>query len=276
MPYSAKSALPLVESSYHQLTSVEKSIADYFLANKAPDDFSARAVSGRLAVSEASLSRFAKKCGFKGYREFIFLYESGLGREEADESMTVASRQVLDSYQQLLTKSVSLVNEEQLARICADFSRYNRAFVAGEGSSGFAAQELAYRFMRIGVDIDAIIDPTIMRMQAYLRSEKDLCIGLSLSGQTETVLDFLRLSHQAGAKTILITANYRESDRQFCDEILLVPSLEHLNYGTLISPQFPLLVMCDLLYGGYLNMDRKRKESLHMQTLQALENHRRQ
>ena len=29
-------------------------------------------VAGKLFVSEASLSRFAKKCGFRGYREFIY------------------------------------------------------------------------------------------------------------------------------------------------------------------------------------------------------------
>ena len=39
-------------------------------------DFSAKSVAGKLFVSEASLSRFRqKKCGFRGYREFIYQYE---------------------------------------------------------------------------------------------------------------------------------------------------------------------------------------------------------
>ena len=38
-------------------------------------DFSAKEIAKHLFVSEASLSRFAKKCGFRGYREFIYQYE---------------------------------------------------------------------------------------------------------------------------------------------------------------------------------------------------------
>ncbi|MFR0957923.1 MAG: hypothetical protein ACLSFA_20120 [Roseburia inulinivorans] len=36
-------------------------------------DFSSKNISKRLYVSEAALSRFSKKCGYKGYRELIFL-----------------------------------------------------------------------------------------------------------------------------------------------------------------------------------------------------------
>ena len=56
-----KSLLPMIVDSYDSFTSVEKAIADYFLSNNERADFSSKAMKERLFVSEASLSRFAKK-----------------------------------------------------------------------------------------------------------------------------------------------------------------------------------------------------------------------
>lgn len=59
-----KSVIPVIESNYVNFTTVERSIADFFIYNREQMDFSAKSVAGKLFVSEASLSRFAKKCGF--------------------------------------------------------------------------------------------------------------------------------------------------------------------------------------------------------------------
>ena len=61
----SKSAILIIKTNYDKLTSVEKSIGDFFLQNREHMDFSAKAVAEKLYVSEASLSRFAKKCGFR-------------------------------------------------------------------------------------------------------------------------------------------------------------------------------------------------------------------
>ena len=65
-------------NSYNNMTPVERSIADFFLSNTEKMDFSSKNISKRLYVSEAALSRFSKKCGYKGYRELIFSYEKDL------------------------------------------------------------------------------------------------------------------------------------------------------------------------------------------------------
>ena len=71
-----KNILPVIESVYGSLTHLEKKIADYFLSAEAlTADLSAQAVSQRLYVSVPSLTRFAKKCGFSGYRQFIFEFQ---------------------------------------------------------------------------------------------------------------------------------------------------------------------------------------------------------
>ena len=54
MGYYVKSVVPVIESNYDKFTTVEKTIADFFIQNKEKSDFSVKAVSERLFVSKAS------------------------------------------------------------------------------------------------------------------------------------------------------------------------------------------------------------------------------
>ena len=190
MDYYVKSVIPIIESNYENFTALEKNIADFFMKNEEKMDFSAKEIAKHLFVSEASLSRFAKKCGFRGYREFIYQYEESF--EEKNKELTGHTRTVLNMYQELLNKTYSLMDEAQIIRIC------------GKGSSGLAAREMRLRFMRIGVDINSIQDPDLMRMQAVFQKEGCLVIGISISGESEDVCYLLEESKKRGADTILI------------------------------------------------------------------------
>lgn len=269
MEYYVKSVVPIIESNYNNFTMVEKNIADFFIHNHEKMDFSAKTVAAKLFVSEASLSRFAKKCGYRGYREFVYQYEETL--VEKKESMTGNTRMVLNAYQELLNKTYSLVDEEQIGRIGKYLNQAERVFVCGKGSSGLAASEMELRFMRIGVDIDSLQDSDRMRMQAVFQDKRCLVFGISISGETEGVRYLLREAHKRGAKTVMITTQNKDSYAEYCSEVLLLPSLRHLNHGNVISPQFPILVMLDLIYSYYVEQDKPKKESFHDNTLRALE-----
>ena len=69
MEYYVKSVVPIIESNYDKFTTVERNIADFFIQNRKKVDFSSKSISERLFVSEASLSRFAKKCGYRIFEE---------------------------------------------------------------------------------------------------------------------------------------------------------------------------------------------------------------
>ena len=269
MEYYVKSVVPMIESNYDNLTMVEKTIAEFFIRNRKKMDFSAKCISELLYVSEASLSRFAKKCGYRGYREFVYQYEETF--VEKKESMTGNTRMVLNAYQELLNKTYNLVDEAQVARIGRYLNQSKRVFVCGRGSSGLTAEEMEFRFMRIGVDIDSIKDADLMRMQAVFQDKESLVFGISISGEKEEVLYLLRKAHRRGAKTVLLTAKNKGIFEGFCDEIVLLPSLRHLNHGNVISPQFPVLVMIDIIYSYFVEQDKFAREILHDNTLRALE-----
>lgn len=264
----AKSIIPIIEANYEKYTETERYIADYFLKQARPERLSAELVSKELSVSVASLSRFAKKCGFGGYREFTYEFRNSYVEKSAVEQQQ--SRLVLDTYQNLLNKIYSLLDEGQIHRIVTELKWARRVFVCGRGSSGLAAEEMATRFRWIGIDMTALRDNEDMRMQSVFLNRHDLMIGLSLSGTKSEILYMLGRGFQQGARTMLITGKNRQTYEDFCNEVLLVPSLQHLNHGNLISPQFPLLLMIDILYAAYVNDDRMRIEKIQREVQRTL------
>ena len=81
MDYYVKSVIPVIESNYENFTALEKNIADFFMKNEEKMDFSAKEIAKHLFVSEASLSRFAKKCGFRGYENLFINMRNHLKRK---------------------------------------------------------------------------------------------------------------------------------------------------------------------------------------------------
>ena len=261
--------IPLIESYYHTFTPLERTIADFFIHNTEEQDFSSKNISGLLYVSEASLSRFAQKCGFHGYKEFIYQYEETF--VEKQEKITGNTRMVLNAYQELLNKSNALLDKAQITRITNLLVSKPRVYVYGRGSSGLVAQEMKLRFMRIGLNIEAVTDSHIMKVNSVILDENCLVIGISVSGQTDDIISSLKAAHQHGAYTLLMTARQDKSYQDFCDETLIFASMEHLEYGNIISPQFPILLVLDVLYAHYLQIDRSKKEALHEYTIQTLQ-----
>ena len=71
-------------------------------------------------------------------------------------------------------------------------------------SSACAAREFKLRFMRLGLLVEIIDNPHLMQMQAVLTKPEDLVIGMSISGETEAVLDALRTAGLHHTETVLI------------------------------------------------------------------------
>ena len=105
MSLNKQKIIPLIESYYHTFTPLERTIADFFMNNTEEEDLSSRHISGILYVSEASLSRFAQKCGFHGYREFIYEYKQSL-IPETEENVPNFEISEFNTYQELLNKAM--------------------------------------------------------------------------------------------------------------------------------------------------------------------------
>lgn len=270
MPDILKSAIPKIESVYESLTPAEKEIADFFINNTDEKlDFSAKYIANLIHVSEASLTRFAKKCGFSGYREFSYDYQSYQVSKDTTTQSKQTKRVLLD-YQQILNKGYSLVDSEQIKAFVAHLTQAKRVYVYGKGSSGLAAIEMKNRFMRMGLPIEAISDDDVMKVNHVLVNPETLVIGFSVSGKKSAVLEALQHAHAKGANTVLFTTQQNIA-ADYITEVIPIPSAKNLDYGNRISPQLPLLIITDIIYNYFMEIDNSTKDAIFKESLATLD-----
>ncbi len=274
MSYYQNETKQNISNSYASFTPVDRSIANFLLSNTERMDFSSKNISKRLYVSEAALSRFSKKCGYKGYRELIYSYEKDLELEIPTEqnalNVGAFTKKIRSSYSSLLNETCSMLDEKQIQRIAALLDEKKRIFVYGQGSSGLVAKEFQLRFMRIGVPAEAITDSQMIQMNAALAEPDQLIIGISLSGCTEEVNNGVRLARKKGASIVYITANAQTPVKPYCNELVVTAYMKNLDTGTKISPQFLPLVILDVLYSYYFANNTYGKVKKYRQTLAAI------
>lgn len=258
----------MMMATYETMTSVEQSIADFFINNEVNMDFSARNISRILYISNASLSRFAKKCGYKGYRELIYDYEKEIQEQTKEDSISVVAKKVKFTYSNLLEEIFSQLDEEKVRQVAEMVSGHKKVLVCGVGSSGYAAQEMAFRMMRLGLNIQAVTDSQVIQMAAAIADEDCLVIAVSLSGSNQIITDSISMAKSKGARTVLITAS--QDRHEECDVVLHTAMSRNLDRGTMISPQFPILVLTDIFYAYYFRNDSKLKSQRYHMTLTAL------
>jgi len=225
MEYYVKSVISIIESNYHKLTSAEKTVADFFIHNNQNTDFSSSHIAELLYTSKATLSRFAKKIGYRGYQEFIYQYENTF--EEKEEKITGNTKIVLNAYQEVLNKTYNLVDEAQIGRIVGYLNKADRVLVCGCGSSGLSAKEMEIRFMRIGIDVDSMTDSDMIKMASVFQNRRSLIFGFSISGEREEVTYLLREAYNKGAKTVLFTTNNGKKFSEYYSEVVALSSLRH-------------------------------------------------
>jgi len=263
-----KSVIPIIESKYTLFTATEKKIADYFLQCDPSMDINIQNVAERLYVSQASISRFAKKCGFVGFREFIFAFLDSVRVKKPNANMI--TQNVFNTYQDLLNKAYSILDNDQIQRVVRMLVNSKKVIAVGKGSSGYAASEMESRFVRVGLDIDSLTDSDRIRMQSVFLKDGDTVVAFSISGKTEDILFLLKSAHDRGKKTIFFTSADSQSLHEFCNEVVVVASLEYLENGNLISPQFPMLLVLDLVYSEYINIDSVIKSAILEDTVTTL------
>lgn len=169
----------IIDLHFEELTELEQEIARYFLqSDTIQDDLSSQQVTQKLHISQAALTRFAKKCGFTGYREFVFQYQHQASKQDThSHKHSPLTKRVLRSYSIMREQTKDLIDEEQLERVAQLIDDAERVYFFGTGSSGLIAREMKLRFMRLGVVCEALTDRDGFAWTTSIMDENCLVLG---------------------------------------------------------------------------------------------------
>ena len=225
-----------------KLTSAETRIVDYIMCN--PSRFILLAinqVADELEISEATISRFVRHCGFKDYKELKNYVADkanigGLASKVAntlnDESFSLSSWYHKQS--SIILQSLAMLREEEFSLAVAELSKAKRIYIYGKNASRFLAEEMHYRLRRIKDAIFLLQGSDSEILEGLLRADENSVIVIfafsKLSYESRMLLEYAK---KIKAKTIFITARAFLPDKERPDINLAVYRGEAREYHSL-------------------------------------------
>jgi DNA-binding MurR/RpiR family transcriptional regulator len=271
-------------SLYDSLTPSAKRISDYVLAHSSEvTKLSIAELSQVANVGEATIIRFCRTLGFKGFQEFkmeLAIELSSLNQQEKsilDTDVTLQDdaeligQKLHKTINNVLAETLNLLNFDTLEKVAKQIKSAKAVYFFGVGSSGITAEDAKNKFMRIGFNVDALTNNHFMYMKASLLQKGDLAVGISHSGSSKETTKALQLAKDAGADTVAITHNPRSAITEFSDFVLVNGNRQGKLQGDSIGTKISQLFVLDLVYALLVNEDAESAKENKIKTTNALE-----
>ncbi|WP_110926214.1 MurR/RpiR family transcriptional regulator [Bacillus massiliglaciei] len=267
-----QNCLGKIRSYYARFSEKEKKIADYIL--NSPDKIihsTINEVAEDLNVADATVFRFCKRLGFKGYQAMKIALASEIISpiqeiheeiSETDDEITVAKK-IFKSNIRTLENTLQILHEpafQEAVRIIRQAEKLN---FFGTGGSAVIAMDAYHKFVRTGIPSFAFLDSHFQLMAASQLTDRDAAIVISHSGTNKDTHNILQVAKENGAKTIGISS-FPKSPISTDSDVALFTSSEETEYRSeALASRIGQLSLIDALYVNIMKHNKeKAQESL--------------
>lgn len=211
----SQSVLDCITVLYDQLFDAEKKIAKFILNNpKKVVDMTVSELAEISNVSIASVSRFCRKVGLKGFaqlkislaQELVDTHKSGeISNDISVDNIPQSLQNILANKITELKQTVNLINTDEFKEILEGIRDSSRVQVIAVGNTIPVAIDAAFKFNELGIPTTA---GTIWETQlsySFTLGKGDVLIAISNSGESDKVLEAVKIANNNKAMTIGIT-----------------------------------------------------------------------
>jgi RpiR family carbohydrate utilization transcriptional regulator len=255
-----------IRSYYPRFSEKEKQIADYIFKN--PEKVIHRTineVAEDLGVADATVFRFCKRIGFKGYHamKIALASETITPIKQIHEKITdedneqEIAEKVFKSNIQTLEYTLQLLDRSTIEKAIELISTADSVHFFGTGGSSVIAMDAFHKFIRTGIKASAYTDTHFQLMAASQLTPKDVAVVISHSGTNTDTHNILNVAIENGAKVIGLTS-FPKSPISQKAEVVLLTSSEETNYRSeALTSRIAQLSIIDVLY---VNIMKRNKE----------------
>lgn len=258
MPAVPANVFDTISQSYYELTAAERRTADYVLKNR---DRSQYLSIGELAeesgVAEATVSRFCRRLGYKGYNAFkLAIANAGAPKLDAgadkpirdDDDPKELARKLYAVESEAMLQTLSLLRPAELDKAVAILQSARKVLCMGQGGSMILASEAAHLFSIYNGKFVPVSDSHMQIIASATLTEGDAVLFFSYSGATKDMMETLSVVRERGAKVILITRFPRSPGAAQADVVLQCGSNESpLQHGS-VPARIAQLFLLDILF----------------------------
>jgi DNA-binding MurR/RpiR family transcriptional regulator len=148
---------------------------------------------------------------------------------------------------QALNDLLCVMNPEDYERAAAALIGAERIAFFGSGDSGVVALSAFQKFVKVGAICHTTTDGDTQLMLAALMNEKCVCLLVSHSGDTVSMVQAAKLAKAAGATTIAVTNFPYSHLAKQCDIVLLTATFVECG-GELVTQRIAQLAIIESLF----------------------------
>jgi len=209
----------------------------------------------QIGVSDASVVRFCKSIGYKGFQEFKICaamelipsgqqYHPKLHKEDSPENIC---RKIFNTEITALQRTLQALDMGVITQVADSLSRATRIVFAGTGASQMVCQDAHHKFLQIGIHVSAAEDKDLQLMEAALLNSGDVLFAISHSGNNLHVLHAAELGRSCGATIVGLTSPGKNSLSQITDYTITTVSEETIFRSEAATTRLAQLAVIDSL-----------------------------
>lgn len=247
------------------LTVSENEIAQYVINN--PDKVVAStitAIAQSTRTSEASINRFCKKIGFKGFNSFKValaqdnFYNSRREAEPASQDSFIAT--VSQDYRHMLVNTTAMLDEHQIFRAAVELRKAAHIYIFSMSYTRFVAQELEFRLGLVGLYAKAVNDLHDARILAGGAGREDVVLVIAPTLLVRELYQAITVCRENGAVVISITSYDSPKLGSLIDYKFIISDKITTQNSVSISNNLMFLYVTDVLYCALLDRDKSLKQ----------------
>lgn len=277
-----ESVFDKIGHAYYDLTAAEKRTADYIMANRDRCQYLSIAELAEFSgVAEATVSRFCRRLGYKGFNAFKLAIANSSavpadgdllsGPVDASDSVEEMCRKVYAADQDAMRQTLELIEPEKIRQAADLLQKAGRVICMGQGASMILAEMTAHLFATVSGKFSAVADSHYQVMTAVNMEPGDLILFFSYSGATRDMLDTMRSAKARGVKLLLVTRFPKSPGTSLADLALLCGSNEGpLQLGS-VPAKIAQLFLMDVLFSEYCRRDLKPCRQSRERIAEAME-----
>ena len=220
----ARSVLGVICSAYDSFFEAEKKIADYIMEHKEQAvDMTVGELAKASGTSDATVSRFCRRCGFKGFQNLKLT----LAREILEEEHQ--SQEVTNDIDRTdLEQSLKNILANKIAELTETIKMMDIKNLAAVGNTIPVALDGAFKLNQLGIPAVAGDIWEAQAAYAFNLGPEDVVLIISNSGSSKR-LETLALGAKENGSTLVLITNNRESPlAQICDYKIITATREKL------------------------------------------------
>lgn len=270
-------------SMQNNLTVSENEIAQYVMNNAEEVVTSTiTAIARSTDTSEASINRFCKKLGFKGFNSFKIalaqenFYNTMKEKGDSDDVGVISS--ISRDYRQMIMNTSAMLDEDLLSKAVDCIKKAERVYIFAYSSTSLMAQELEFKLNTIGINAKAVLDINFMRVAVTNIKKNDLAVVIAPTLLMRDIYHVLTSCKERGAQVLTITSYDSPKLNDLVDYRFVTSDKITAKNSLSLSNNIIFLFVIDVIFSMMLETDKSlRQKKLNsdavMRTNQMLDNY---